>query len=294
MSQMENQMKFMKENPIMAFYDTLFKCAFPNYARLVVIPSMSQLKQVNLDELYTIYKDRFADASDFKFIIVGSFKTDSILPSVVKYFSNLPSINRKETWKDTSPKFIDGIKDVTVYKGTDPQGMVGIVMSEKIDWDPKNVLELNMLKEIIDIKLVEVIREKMSGVYSPQVMLRVNHYPKPEFQLIILFGCSPKSTDKLTKAVFGEISKIRKKGPTDVDLKKAQEALIRERETDLEKNDFWMNKIESVYYDNADPATILNLKDRVNAITVKDLKEETARYLKADHYLRVSLVPVAK
>jgi zinc protease len=100
--------------------------------------------------------------------------------------------------------------------------------------------------------------------------------------------------DKLTKAVLAEISKIRKNGPTDVDLKKAQETLIRERETDMEKNEFWVSKIESVYYDNADPATIMNFRDRVNAVTAKDLREETVHYLKADHYLRVCLVPAPK
>ena len=77
-------------------------------------------------------------------------------------------------------------------------------------------------------------------------------------------------------------------------LKKAKETLIRARETDLEKNEFWMNKIESVYYDNTDPATIMNFRDRVNAMTVNDLKEETAHYMKADHYLRVCLVPEKK
>ena len=294
MSQIENQLKFMKENPIMTFYDTLFKCAYPGYKRLIVIPSIEQLKMVNLDDIYSIYKDRFADASDFKFIIVGSFKTDSVIPAIARYFGNLPSLNRKETWKDTSPKFVEGIKDVTVYKGTDPQGMVGIVMSEKINWEQKDILELNLLKEIISIKLIEVIREKMSGVYSPQVILRLDHYPHADYQMIVLFGCAPTMKDKLTKAVLGEIAKLRKKGPTDVDLKKAQETLIRARETDLEKNEFWMNKIESVYYDNTDPSTIMKFNDRVNAVKITDLKSTAKRYMNGDHYLRVSLVPEKK
>lgn len=291
LSNMENQVKFMKENPIMTFYDTLFKSAYPNYKRLIIIPTVEQLKQVRLDELYKIYCERFADASDFKFILVGSFSTDSIIPLVTKYFGNLPTINRYETWKDNSAKFVDGVKEVTVYKGTDPQGMIGIIFSEEMEWNPKTVLEMTMLKEILSIKLIEVIREKLSGVYSPQVILRQEHYPKPTFQLIVLFGCSPKSADKLTKAVLTEIGKFRKKGPTEIDLQKAKETLIRTRETDLEKNDFWLSKIESVYYDKSDPALILNFKNRVEAVTTGDLKSQAAKYLKGDHYLRVKLLP---
>ncbi|MFZ4563818.1 MAG: M16 family metallopeptidase, partial [Bacteroidales bacterium] len=253
MSQMENQMKFMKSSPIMTFYDTLFKVVYPGYKRMVIFPTPAQLNEVKLDEIFKIYKDRFADAGEFKFFLVGNFSVDSITPLIEKYFGSLPSLNQNETWKDTSPRFADGTTNLTVYKGTDPQSMVGMVMSEKIDWNEKNVLCLNMIKEILSIKLIEVIREQMSGVYSPQVMLNLDQYPKPTFQLMVMFGCSPKTADKLTKAVFGVIKKIRKNGPTAVDLKKAQEAMIRARETNMEKNDFWLKKLESVYFNHDSP-----------------------------------------
>ncbi len=294
MSQMENQLKFMKSNPIMTFYDTLFKVVFPGYKRMIIFPTPAQLSEVNLDQVFKIYKDRFADASDFKFFLVGNFSVDSISPVVEQYFGNLPSLNRNETWKDTSPKPADGITNITVYKGTDPQSMVGLVMPEKFDWTEKNVLCMSMIKEIMDIKLIEVIREKMSGVYSPKTMLNMDQYPKPTIQFMVMFGCSPKTAEKLTKAVFGEIKKIRKKGPTEVDLKKAQEALIRARETDLEKNEFWLRKIESIYFNHDSPNNMATFKDRVNAVTIEDLKLAASTYLKPDHYMRVVLMPEKK
>jgi zinc protease len=294
MSQMENQVKFMKSSPMMTFYDTLFKVVYPGYKRMVIFPSPAQLTEVKLDEIYKIYKDRFADASDFRFFLVGNFSIDSIAPMIEQYFGSLPALNRNETWKDTSPKFADGATNLTVFKGTDPQSMVGLVMSETIEWNEKNVLCLNMIKEIIGIKLVEVIREKMSGVYSPQVMLNLDQYPKSTFQLIVMFGCSPKTADKLTKAVFGEIKKLRKSGPTGVDLKKAQEALIRARETNMEKNDFWLKKLESVYFNHDSPQSITNYNDRVNAVTIDDLKQVSAANFKPDHYVRVVLMPEKK
>jgi zinc protease len=294
MSQMENQMKFMKSSPIMTFYDTLFKTVYPGYKRQVIFPTPAQLSEVSLDQAFKIYRDRFADAGDFRFFLVGNFSVDSISPLIEQYFGSLPALNRNETWKDTSPKFADGATNLTFYKGTDPQGMVGMVMSEKIEWNEKNLLCLNMIKEILSIKLVEVIREKMSGVYSPQVMLQSEQYPKPNFALIIMFGCSPKTTDKLTKAVFGEIKKITKKGPTAVDLKKAQEAMIRARETDLEKNEFWLKKLESLYYNHDSPNSVTTFNDRVNAMTIDDLKQVAATYFKPDHYVHVVLMPEKK
>ena len=293
-SQMENQMKFMTGNPVMAFYDTLFKTAYPGTKRLIIFPSEEQLKSIQLDDVFTIYSDRFADASDFTFILAGNFDTDSITPMVVKYFGSLPSTGREESWQDKAPEFASGITDIKFYKGTDPQSMVGIGMSEPIEWNQENILYINMLKEILQIKLIEVIREKLSGVYSPQIMLNLDKFPKPEFMMGIIFGCSPKTTDKLTKAVFGEMKKILKKGPTGEDLTKAKEALIRSRETDLEKNKFWVSKIESIHFMYADPASVLNFKERVNAVTVEDLKIAANDLFKPGHYVRVVLMPEKK
>jgi len=121
-----------------------------------------------------------------------------------------------------------------------------------------------------------------------------DQFPKPTFQLVILFGCSPKSTDKLTKAVFGIIKKIRNSGPTAVDLEKAKEALIRQRETDMEKNDFWLRKLESVYFNHDDPANVNNYKDRVNAVTIENLKVTADKYFDPEHYVRVVLMPEKK
>ncbi|HNY02078.1 MAG TPA: insulinase family protein, partial [Bacteroidales bacterium] len=294
MSQMENQLKFMKSNPVMTFYDTLFKTAYPGYKRMVIFPSPAQLGEVTLDKAYSIYRDRFADASGFRFFLVGNFSIDSITPLLEKYLGSLPSVNRKETWKDVSPTFAPGITDVTFNKGTDPQSMVGLGMSQPIDWGLSTLLHLNMLKEIMSIKLVEVIREQMSGVYSPQIMLNTDQYPKPEMQLIVMFGCSPKMTGKLTKAVIGEIKKIRKNGPTDTDLKKAQEALIRSRETDLEKNEFWLGKLESIYFNHDPENSVSTFRNRVEAVTVDDLKQTAIHYLDPEHYVRVVLMPEKK
>jgi len=291
MSQMENQMKFMKSSPIMTFYDTLFKSVYPGYKRQIIFPTPSQLGEVNLDEAFRIYRERFADAGDFKFFVVGNFSADSISPLIEQYFGSLPALNSNETWKDTSPKFADGAENLVIYKGTDPQSMVGMVMSEKIEWNEKNVLCLNLIKEILNIKLIEVIREKLSGAYSPQMMLQPEQYPQPHYTMMVMFGCSPKTTGKLTKAVFSEIKKIRKRGPTEVDLKKGQEAMIRARETNLEKNDFWLNKLESLYYNHDAPDAIIRYKEKVNGITMDDLKQVAATYLNPDHYVRMVLMP---
>lgn len=294
MSKLKTQIKFIGANPVYAFIDTLYKASTSNSPRSVVIPSTKQLNQVNLDVLYKIYSERFSNAADMKFFIVGNIDADTLAPMLEKYLGSLPGTGKSETWQDKSLKFPAGITDITVKKGTDPKSMVGIILDEKFEWNDKNRIAMRMAKEIISIRLIEVIREELSGVYSPQVQLQFEQYPTPEFTLLIMFGCSPKNTGKLTKACFGIFKSIRDKGPLEVDLNKAKEALIREREVDAKTNKFWMSRLESLYYNKDGVSLITDYTNKVNSITVKDIQEFAVKYFLKDHYLRVVLNPAGK
>ncbi|MEI6822910.1 MAG: insulinase family protein [Bacteroidota bacterium] len=294
-SQTKNQLKFVKANPQYTFYDTLYKVAYPNASRMILIPTQEQLDKVDLNLLYNIYKDRFADASDFKFFFVGNFAIDTLIPMIEKYIGSLPTTNRKETWKDVSPKFATGIKDIEVKKGTDPQSMVGILMSGDIDYNDKNFLGVRILNEVLEIKLIEVIREEMSGVYSPQAQITMSKYPKADYDLMVMFGCGPKNANKLTKAVFKIMKNIQKNGPTQVDLDKAKETIIRERETNMKKNNYWLSKIQQSYFLGEDINQMMSFETRLKAMTLDDIKTLAAKiFTFNDHYVRVVLVPEKK
>ena len=53
---------------------------------------VEDVPQMNLQKSLAFYKDRFADASDFTFVFVGSFEIDAMRPLVERYLASLPSI----------------------------------------------------------------------------------------------------------------------------------------------------------------------------------------------------------
>ena len=293
MEKMKTQLKFLGSNPVYAFYDTLYKTFSSNSPRVIVIPKERQLNQVDYDKAFKFYSERFANSNNLKFFIVGNVNIDSLTPTLEKYLGSLPGKGKEDNWVDKDPKFPAGITDLVINKGTEDKSMVGIVNSEKIEWNDKNRICLRMIKEILSIKLIEVIREKMSGVYSPQVQINAKQFPEAEYILTVMFGCAPKNIDKLVKAVFKIEKSLRDKGPEDVDLTKAKEALIREREVDIKTNKFWLDRLEAFYFDKDDAALITDYNAKVNAITVKDLQECFAKYIPKDHYVQVVLKPEA-
>src|SRR5262249_46613957 len=82
--------------PEFSFAKTLTSILGQNHLRRR-ITTAADIDKWNLDKSLAFYKDRFADASDFTFVFVGSFAPATLKPLVERYLGGLPSPNRKET-----------------------------------------------------------------------------------------------------------------------------------------------------------------------------------------------------
>ena len=293
-SRMKNMIKPLRANPQVIFQDTLTKIVSMNSPREMAIPTEAQFDQVNHDRLLAIYKDRFADASDFTYIMVGNFKTDEAIPLLEKYIGGLPSTRRKETWKDVTPGFPAGKVVVDVPKNSEPQSLVAMVWKGDFKWKDKYRQGFTMLMNIISIKLRESMREEQSGVYGVSFNGSPVKYPEPKFTITSTWGCNPDSISILSQIVIDEMSKIIKAGPSVEDLNKVKETLIRERETRLKENNFWISALQNLYLNGDRLLTLDEYKTFVNSFTSKDIKKIAGKYLDTENYVKVALTPAPK
>jgi zinc protease len=293
-SRIKNQIKPMRSNPQVIFQDTLSKIISLNSPRVIAIPSDAQLDQVNLDKCISIFKDRFADASDFTYLMVGNFKIDEVLPLLEKYIGGLPSINRKETWKDMTPGFPKGLLVVDVPKNSEPQSQVAMVWKGDFKWNDKDRQSFSMLMNILAIKCRESMREDQGGVYGVSVNGSASKLPAPKFTIQSMWGCSPENITKLSQTVLDEMGKIKKDGPTEVDLNKVKETLIRQRETQVKENGFWLTSLQNHFLQGDKLLALEEYKTFINSFTSADIKAIADKYLNTSAYVRVSLSPAPK
>ena len=74
-----------------------------------------------LDKSVAFYKDRFADASDFTFVLVGSFDLPTIKPLVEQHLASLPALHRMEAGRDVGIRPPCGRGGKEVIKGARPR-----------------------------------------------------------------------------------------------------------------------------------------------------------------------------
>ncbi len=294
LSRMRNMIKPLRANPQYIFSDTLTKVISMNSPRVISIPTEAQLDNVNLDRVLGIFRDRFADASDFTYFMVGNFKIADVLPLLEKYIGGLPSTRRKESWRDVAPGFPKGLVKVDVPKNSEPQSLVAMVWKGDFKWKERYRTGFRMLMDILSIKCRESMREDQGGVYGVNITGSTVKFPEPKYSITTFWGCNPDSINILTSTVLNEMDKIRKEGPTETDLNKVKETLIRNRETGSKENSFWISELQNHLLEGDRLLNLDEYKNYINSFTGKEIKGVADRYLNTKSYVEVELTPAPK
>ncbi|MBC8110650.1 MAG: insulinase family protein [Verrucomicrobia bacterium] len=278
-------------NPQYYFLNEKSKILNQNHLRAGLIPTPDEFDKIDLEKAYQIYNDRFADASDFTFIFVGNFKNEEIKPMLALYLGSLPANNRKETWKDVgirSPK--EKIEKV-FKKGAEKQGMVSIVFTGEAKYNAQEAYDFRSLGELMDIKLIEKIREEKGGAYSIGAYTSFSKLPVGKYSMDVQFPCNPDKVEELSKEVLKEIEKIQQEGVKAEDLQKIKEQQKRELEVNMRKNQFWAGNLQRAYFEGFSPEEILMQEKMITGLTGEAIKAVAKKYLKADKYIKVVLLP---
>ncbi|MDD4645179.1 MAG: insulinase family protein, partial [Bacteroidales bacterium] len=291
MDRYKNSLKNVRVNPQYIFMDSIMHIAYNNNPRAIMIPTDAQIDAINLDRAYEIVTDRIKDASDFKFFFVGSFKTDEILPLLQVYIGGLPSIHRTETFKDVDPEFVDRVIDEKMALNSEPQSMVMMFFDGKFNYTDSEQLLFSMMIQTMDIKLREQMREEQGGVYGVSFSEELNKFPKQKYTITANWGCAPEKVDTLTQTIFGEIERIKKEGPAEIDLAKVKETLIKDYEKQIKQNGFWIGNLKDMYLNGNKIYSLDEYKKAVESVTIQDIKATAGKYLDSKQYIRGVLMP---
>lgn len=253
--------------------------------------SLDNLAKINHKSSYDFYKDRFADAGSFKFVFVGNFTLDTIKPLILTYLGSLPNLGRNETYKDPNVIPPKGVHTKIVKKGIEDKARVQLVFTGPYKWSRENNYAFYALRDVLDIKLREVVREDKSGTYGVAVNSFCGHVPKEEYNFNIGWGCDPKRVDELADAVFQTIDSLKNYGPEDIYITKVRETQLRQFEVNLKENRFWESQLKNAYYDDFNPQLIIKRKEEVANLSKEMVKKAAQKYLNTKNYVKFILLP---
>ncbi|OFX61861.1 MAG: peptidase M16, partial [Bacteroidetes bacterium GWB2_41_8] len=232
------------------------------------------LDEISLQEMELIYKDRFVDAGDFTYYIVGNIDEATAKAMAEKYIGSLTNLPRKETWIDRK---VEGPKGKTVREIEIPlevkKATVSVNFNAKMEYSPEQNLIMSIFRDILNLRYIEEIREKEGGTYGVSVSASYSKFPEQKKNLVLTFDTDPEKAQYLKSIVFREIDKIAAEGPTAEDLDKAVKSLQKNREQSKLHNNYWMNALNTYYNYSINPAAPENFENILEKMTTAKVQE---------------------
>jgi len=152
---------------------------------------------------------------------------------------------------------------------------------------------MDMTDQILDLIYTEKVREDEGGTYGVSVSGNISKYPHEEFALEIFFETSPAKKDKLIEIIFAEVQRLSTEGPSETNLNKVKEYMLKKHAENLKENSYWQGAINLYVKNGVD--TVDGYEALVNNISANDIRNfANDLFVKQKNEIEVSMVSPEK
>jgi zinc protease len=247
---------------------------------------------LNKDTMLRFYRDRFSNAADFTFFMVGTFDPAAVTPLLATYVGSLPSTGAPTSRvRDLERRFPSAIVRERVVKGREPRANAVVSFYAEPGSNPVEQERIQAAANVLETSLRDTLREELGQTYTVSVGLAQALPQRGDGHVRVTFGGSPTNIDAMVDRVLAQVRTLAENGPSAELTARAKEGARRDYETALRQNGYWLGRLQSVHLLGGDPREILTRESRIDAITPDVLRYTFRRYFPLDRYTVVTLVP---
>jgi zinc protease len=257
--------------------------------------TLERIGKLDRAGMISLYKQRFSNAADFTFFMVGAFKIDDAIPLVARYVGSLPSTGKATSrFADMGMKFPASIERATVEKGREPRAQTVVSFFADPPVEENEQTRVAAAADVLGIALRDILREELGETYGVSVGLAQPLPQRGAGHLTVTFGSSPDNITKMVERVMQEVKRFQEEGPSADLITRVKESARRDNETAVKQNGFWLSRLQSAKLLDRDPLLILQREQRIDAITRENVQQAFRTYFPLDRYTVVTLVPEKK
>jgi zinc protease len=270
-----------------AVTDTLYG-KHPYAPRAIVAADLSQ---VDLDRSLALYRRRFGSAKGFTFTLVGNFRVETIKPLLAAYIGTLPTGELPLAYRDVGLRFADGVIKRELRAGSEPKSQVSLHFTGPASWSPDEQLRLDALMEVMNLRITDLLREKLGLIYGGSMGGTIERVPYQHYWIAANLPTGPEKVEAVTAALFSEIERLKKDGPDPADLAKVKSHWRESWPHLLRTNGYWLDVLNGGALFGIDPQRLLVRQARADAIKAEDIRQAARRYFNTRNYVQVVLNP---
>ena len=250
------------------------------------------VSEASFETMQKIYNERFANAADFEFFIVGDVNEETLTPLLEQYIASIPTNDSRENWKDNKAQWVQKNIDKDIYLVMEnPKATVRFAVKNEMEYSLKNAQLMKTLGDVLQLRFTETLREEEGGTYGASSWGSLFKEPKEQGYLSISFDCNPDKVEDLVKIVNDEIHAIANGTVQQVDLDKTLNSYLKGREEAKNYNNYEMSLLKNYVLEGYNMNDVDNFENIINKITAKDLQEIANKLLEGSQSFEVVFKP---
>ncbi|MBO7139128.1 MAG: insulinase family protein [Prevotella sp.] len=284
----ETQLKNKHLQPQAVFADSLTLTMYSHNPRFSNI-QVEDLKDVSYDRILEIQKERFQNASQFTFVIVGNFDEQTIRPFIEQYVASLPGKGKPENFRDVRTPAMGEVKNNFIMKTESPNAMSYEIWTAKMPYNLENSVKIDALGQVLSQIYLATIREEESAAYTCGAYGGFDNSGTDSYaRLIGVTQGNPEKNARAVELLLEGAKKSAEKFDADI-LTKVKAYMLKQADDDAKNNGHWVNILTTWKYRGLDMQT--DYKKTVEALTPEVMQQFLQQILAAGNHTEVIMMP---
>lgn len=255
------------------------------------VPTREDIESLDLDRIAAFYRELYSNPDGMTCVICGDFDADSLLREAVPIFGSMPAGRERQKMGDSMFSLPSESGRYEFPNANETQTVFDLLQFGHYEPSLRTSLELKLMKTIIRNRLISVLREGKSLVYSPYVSLFYNAYPDGIYYFDMNASVDRKNTAEVYDILMDILAGLQKKKVSKKELETIQSIFIMNRRMYLEDNATasWKGQLVGQVKNNEDVADFEEYEKILKSITPKDIKRAFGKYIDVDRNIVLSL-----
>ena len=250
-------------------------------------------RKLSFEKLRGDVTDRFTRGA-IEIGVVGDIDEVAVIALVGRTFGALPAREpdfRPYPDRRNKPFTASRTARVLHHTGTKDQALVTLTWPTRDGEDPQADLQLTLLQRVTQLALTDDLREKLGKAYSPGAGSSTSRTFRGYGTFSLSASVDVGEVNATRTAMLGTIADLRAAPVSDDVLLRAKAPVLEAYDNALKSNAGWLTLVDRAQTEPDRIERFVRGKERLQAITAKDLQALTKQYLTPGGAVEVTVLP---
>ncbi len=248
------------------------------------------LSQVNADKAALLWGQLLKNPNGLVLSIVGDFDPAQLQHLIRVYVASLPP-GPATPPHDWGIRPVSGPETTVIAQGQDNRAENTLVMINPRPFRPDDRFAANTLKELLNIRLRDVLRNENGGTYNAQADVSLSPLPYPHATAEVAFTCAPARQKALDALALGVLNSVVQDKFAQTTFAQAKAIAVRGVQGYLKRNAFWSAILPEYSLKGYPLEELAGLSERYSQVTRAQVVDLAREVLTTSRALEVVLKP---